>query len=426
MKKHILIADKRRELSTKYKKLIESLGHRVIVSDKLNDVFKKIQDIEPDLILISDSIVDDIADFCKKLRVLTFNTRPVIVAISKSSETDDKLKVLESGADDFLSEPMQSQEFKMRIFAHLRREQENNISEKTGLPNKNYTIKEIKRAILKNEKKAFVLLSLENYFDYKSIYTDLASERLVQTYCAIVQSYLSEQDFFSQISENEFIIITNPIYVEKFASFLTLAFDSVIEKFYSEQDAKRGYIILQGDEKEGRKAEFMHLAIGVVTNEFKNYSTPAEVINSLYNIHKLAIKPSKSFYMIDRPKITAENSINEKVFNNNILVLEEDDALSFLLTTTIELQGYRVKTSSDMVQTPSVIILDAGSLDNLNGIQKCKEIKNKFPDSYIIMTSVLHDKERILNSGADLYLPKPYNLVSLMKWVKDFSEEFNK
>lgn len=424
MKRQVLIADKRKELSTKYKKLIESLGHNVIVSDKLNEVFQYIQQTEPDLILVSDSIVDNISEFCKKLRVLTFNTRPVIVGISKSAELDDKLHVLEAGADDFLSEPIQSQEFKMRIYAHLRREQESNLNEKTGLPNKSYAIRELKRNIIKNNTKAFMFLSLENYFDYKSIYTDLAADRLVQTFCAIVQSSLNENDFFSQLSENEFLIITNPLCAEKIASFLIFAFDSVVEKFYSEQDAKRGYVILQGDDKEGRRAEFIHTAIGIVTNEFKTYKTTKEIFNELYNIHKLSIKPSKSSYLIDRPKISAENSINEKPYNNTILVLEEDDALSFLLATTIELQGYKVRTTLDT--TPAVIILDAGNLENLSGIEKCRQLKEQFKDSFVIMTSVLHDKEKILNSGADLYLPKPYNLLVLMKWINIFSEEFNK
>ena len=45
MKKHILIADKRKELSTKYKKIIESLGHAVVVSNKLNETIKIVQDI---------------------------------------------------------------------------------------------------------------------------------------------------------------------------------------------------------------------------------------------------------------------------------------------------------------------------------------------------------------------------------------------
>lgn len=421
MKKHILIADKRKELSTKYKKIIESLGNTVIISDLLNDVFKVVQSIEPDLILVSDSITDNISDFCKQIRILTYNTRPVIVAISKSSEEDDRLEVLENGADDFLSEPISSQEFKMRILAHLRREQESNINEKSGLPNKNYTLKELKRTITKSEKKAYMLLSIENLTEYKSLYTDIAADKLIQTYCAIVKSVIREDDFLGQIDDNKFLAIINPLYVDKVASFLTFAFDSVIEKFYSEHDVKRGYMILQGDEKEGRRCEFIHSAIGVITNEYQSYSTVQDIINSLYNVHKLSIKPSQSSFLIDRPKIVGENSIDKREYNNTVLIKEEDEALSFLLLTTIELQGYKVKTETS--STPAVIILDAG--DDLEGLKKCSQIKLMFPSSKIIMTSVIHDKELILNSGADLYLPKPYNIVTLMKWINIFSEEFN-
>ena len=108
-------------------------------------------------------------------------------------------------------------------------------------------------------------------------------------------------------------------------------------------------------------------------------------------------------------------------FNNKVLVLESDDALSFLLVTSIELQGYRAST--DFCESPAVIILDAG--EDGNSLIKCRQLKEKYPTSKIIMTSVVHDKERILSQGADLYLPKPYNIVSLMQWVNVFAKEFN-
>ncbi len=144
MQKQTLIIDRRKELSTKYKKLIESSENFVIISHKLTSAIKIIQENEPDLILISDSIEEKLSDFCKKLRILTFNTRPVIIAISKSAEIDDKINALENGADDFLSEPINSDEFKTRIMAHLRREHESNINLKTMLPNKIYSIKTLK------------------------------------------------------------------------------------------------------------------------------------------------------------------------------------------------------------------------------------------------------------------------------------------
>ena len=129
-----LLIDKRLELSTKYKKLLETKNNTVLVSKDLISAMKIIQDREPDLIVISDSIDSELSDFCKKIRALTYNMRPVIVAVSKSAELEDRLKVLESGADDFISEPVNSDEFIMRMKAHLRREFESNLDSKKILP----------------------------------------------------------------------------------------------------------------------------------------------------------------------------------------------------------------------------------------------------------------------------------------------------
>ena len=116
-----LIIDKRRELSIKYKKLLTSDTNTVLISKDLISAIKIIQDKEPDLIIISDSIDSDIPDYCKKIRALTYNMRPIIIATSKSAELQDRLAVLENGADDFISEPVNSEEFVMRIKAHIRR-----------------------------------------------------------------------------------------------------------------------------------------------------------------------------------------------------------------------------------------------------------------------------------------------------------------
>ena len=48
-----------------------------------------------------------------------------------------------------------------------------------------------------------------------------------------------------------------------------------------------------------------------------------------------------------------------------------------------------------------------------------------FQKTKIIITSIIHDKELVLNTGADLYLPKPYEISHLIKWVDDMIKEFN-
>ena len=417
-----IIIDTRKELATKYKKAIESVGERVEVVNDLNSAFKYIQENEPDLIIISDRISEPLADFCHKIRVLTYNTRPIIVALSKSSEIEDRIAVLESGADDFIGEPVNIDEFKIRIKAHLRREYESNLDTKTLLPNEKYTKKVLKRVISTNNEWAVYLISIENFQSYKDVYTELAGDRVVQALIAIIKSSISETDFLSRVGENEFILITHPSSAEQLASFMGFAFDTVVPKFYSNDDATRGYMLLQGDEIAGIRIPFMALSVGVVSSEFEKFYTEEKLMTRLYQVKSLAKLPSKSHYVIDRPKISGDIADVVDKYNNCVAIIEKDDALALLLRTTLELQGYdvidEVAQQGDVI--PAVILIDAG--DEMEGLSLCSELKNdvRFVNTKIIVTSVYHDKTLVLNSRADLYIPKPYEMATIVKWVEYF------
>ena len=427
-----LIIDKRKEISVKYKKLLQDEYSLVHISRNLISAMKLIQDTEPDLIIISDSMGADLDDYCKEIRALTYNMRPIIIATSKSAEISDKLRILESGADDFISEPINSKEFVMRIKAHLRREFESNLDDKNMLPNRNYSMRAMKRILTSDKNLAVMLITIDNFQTYQEVYTKLASDKLVQTYTAIIASTLNKEDYLGRMSDNEFLAITDYEKAEKMANFLTFAFDTVSEKFYSASDINRGFVMTRGDSLAGKRSEFVHSTIGIVLSKNKEYKDIQELLGDLVNIRNLAKIPTKSNYLMERAKLAAEDSVTHSAFNDNILIIEEDEAMSLLLTTILNIQGYKTQTVSDFKlgnfeQTPAVIILDAGSKENPKGLQVCKIIKEShlLKNSKLIVTSVFHDKETILKSGADLYLPKPYDMTGLVKWVEAFIKEFN-
>ena len=427
-----LIIDKRLEISTKYKKALENDYSNVIISKNYISAMKFIQDKEPDLIIISDSMGQELDNYCREIRAITYNMRPIIIATSKSSELSDKLKVLESGADDFISEPINSKEFVMRIKAHLRREFESNLDERKTLPNRNYSLRALKRLLSSDKKWAAMLISIDNFKIYREVYTKLASDKLAQTYIAIMTSVLSIEDYLGAFSENEFLIITDELKAEKMAAFLTFAFDTVSEKFYSPSDITRGFMMTQGDSMAGRRSEFVHSTIGIVTASNSEYKTTSELINNLTNLQRLAKLPNKSNYLMERAKIAASDSVLETKYNNKILIIEQDEAMTLLLSTILNIQGYEIKISNsfkeiDADYIPAVIILDAGKDENKNGTDICKIIKDShiYKNTKLIVTSIYHDKEAILKAGADLYIPKPYDVKGLVKWVEDFIEEVN-
>ena len=435
LSKLALILDKRKELPAKYKKLIENTGVCVLSATGIESGMEILTGYEPDLVLVSDSLDTTLADTVKKLRMLSYPARPCIVALSKSAELQDKLDVLDAGADDFLSEPIESEEFKARINAHLRRHFENMISETTQLPDTKFSLKILKRTIARDEKWAAMLVRVNEFEAYKEIYGNLASDKLLQTYTAIINSSLDENDFLGELDEGEFLILTNPLKAEHVASFLIYAFDTIVEKFYSEEDAKSGYIILHGDDDAGKRVNLVSTSIGIISSEFQSYDSINGALNSLFATCKLAKMNAKSSYIVERAKISAQDAVINKEYNNKIVVIEPDEALNYLLKTTGEMQGYEVAaiqdydTAINMIKNikPALIVLDAGDAETLKGLELCKKLKKdkNFKDIKIILSTIVHDKKMVLNTGADIYLPKPYELLGIFNWIEGLIKEFN-
>lgn len=433
--KVVLIIDKRKEQSVKYKKILENNDITVFIATDFAQSLNIINSFEPDLILISDSLDFDIKKATEQIRILTYNTRPAIVALSKSNHIQDKIDILDSGADDFLSEPINQEEFKARILAHIRRNIENGFSEKTMLFNSKISYKMIKRVLNNNDEWAIMLIDIDNLEFYRELYGELATDKLIQTYSAIIKTSIEPTEYVGQLSEEDFIIITKPDKAEKIANYLVYAFDTVVSKFYSKTDAKRGFMFMHGDDEAENKVNLVSTSIGVISNKYKKYTDIKQVISSLISTHKLAKYKSNSAYIIERPKISADNAIEEKEKNNNILIIEPDEALSILLEATARLQGYNVKIINEFEEVlskikdynPSVIILDAGNTEDLKGLELCRALKFETENfkSNIIFTTTVHDKELVLNAGADLYLPKPYELSVIFGWIKKFNDNFN-
>ena len=195
-------------------------------------------------------------------------------------------------------------------------------------------------------------------------------------------------------------------------------------KFYSDKDIKRGFSLLKGENYAERRIEFVYILAGGIEIDLKKFKTPEEILEHLRRIKSTAKLPTGSNYAIERLQITGNGSIIQKEFNRNIYVSESDDSLKLLLTTTLELQGY--DTVADLTnETPAVLIFDAGdNLENLEIIRKIKQSR-EYANSKIIVTSAKHNKSAILDTRADLYLPKPYEIADLLNWVNIFTREVN-
>lgn len=434
LKTSMLILDKRLELGTKYKKACTKLVSKVFLETEIQFALITILKFEPDLILISDSFENDFTDITQKIRSLAANYRPTIIYISKSSLIDDKLNALNNGADDYLSEPITTEELKARINAHFRRIVETQTSPITNFYGNKLSLIVLKRVLSEGAKHSAMLITLDNFKPYSEIYGTIAAEKLIQTYAAIINSALSDEDFLGELSTGEFLVITTPEKAEKIAAFLVFAFDTVAEKFYTQKDAQNNYILCKNDQTPEEKTSLVKTRISIVTDTQK-YKNVKALINTLLTTLKLTQNNRTSSYAVDRIKFPTNGCIKTPLYNNSIVIIEPDEALNFLLNTTAQIQGYEPTTldydNDSLVQlqniSPAVIILDVGNIETKQGIEFCKKIKEnkQLNNVKIILTSNIHNKEEILNAGANIYLPKPYDLITLYNWVDRLVKEYN-
>lgn len=420
-KTRVLIISERKEQTIKYKKLIEVQNQDVISTNNLSDALVILQNQEIEFIIISDTIKDKLPNFIKKIRVLTFNSRPIIIAISKSNDLEDKLEILDSGADDFIGEEISKQEFQMRFKAHLRRYLESYLDSITHLSNKFITHKAIKKSFENDDDISYLLIKIKNIEAYRKTHGEIAYEKVLQTLGAIINSTCAQNDYAGHISDNELLLITNSIQAEKIASFLTFAFDNILNKFYSNDEFENNFAIQFDDNIKESKTGLMRLNISVIEKN-KSKMNLSAILNSLYELIKFCNCENASTYIVDRFKLKGEIQKKE----NKILILEPDNALSYLLKNVCEINKIKAEVANnkeefdELYETfkPNIVILDWGNKSNSNSLKIAKEISKD--NIKLIFTSSYLNKKEILKAGADLYIPKPYEIDDMINSIKSF------
>ncbi|WP_174301758.1 phosphate regulon transcriptional regulator PhoB [Caulobacter sp. S45] len=108
-----------------------------------------------------------------------------------------------------------------------------------------------------------------------------------------------------------------------------------------------------------------------------------------------------------------------------ILVVEDEDALSTLLQYNLEKEGYAVRLSADgedaLVQVderlPDLIVLD-WMLPKISGIEVCRRLRSRTDTRnvpIVMLTARGEESDRIrgLDTGADDYVIKPFSMTEL-------------
>jgi DNA-binding response OmpR family regulator len=117
-----------------------------------------------------------------------------------------------------------------------------------------------------------------------------------------------------------------------------------------------------------------------------------------------------------------------------VLIADDEPHIRLLLEQTLEDledEGLEIFTAENGVEAlesikenkPDMVFLDV-MMPKMNGFEVCSEVKNnlKIPDIYIVLLTAKGqeiDKLKGMESGADMYMTKPFNPDDIVKKVRE-------
>jgi len=129
----ILIVDPNKSDVLKYKSVFNKLGCEVLVTDKGIKAMDLVEDEKFDLILL-EAILPDFNGFelCRRINSNEKTKFLPVVMVTKLARTEDKVKALNLGANDFISKPINEDELEARVLSllQIRRDQKKSELEK--------------------------------------------------------------------------------------------------------------------------------------------------------------------------------------------------------------------------------------------------------------------------------------------------------
>lgn len=137
MNENILIVDDEKDIVTFMKDSLEDEGYTVFSAFNSGEALLTLQK-KPDLIILDVMMPGmDGFELCEQIRK---NVSCPIIFVSAKNTEQDRIKGLMVGGDDYIEKPFSLKELKMRVYAHLRREQRIRLKKYHRLHQKNLII----------------------------------------------------------------------------------------------------------------------------------------------------------------------------------------------------------------------------------------------------------------------------------------------
>lgn len=242
---------------------------------------------------------------CRRLKADAFTGIVPVAVLAATHTTDDARAWFEAGADEFISPLFEPAERRSRLEALLvRTERGVSVQPSTRLPGSSEIEREIRRRLDSGQLFAVCYADLDYFKEFNDRYSYYDGDRVIvlvsRVLHDVVKGMLGTEGFVGHIGGDDFICVMPLERISEVCTEILDVFDTLVSFQYSEQDRRAGYYF--GKDRRGQlhQVPLMTLSIGIVTNQHRRFTHPAQVSELATEMKAYAKTLPGSVFVVDR------------------------------------------------------------------------------------------------------------------------------
>jgi diguanylate cyclase (GGDEF)-like protein len=250
-----------------------SVDYTVLTAQAKDAALSVTRQSSPHAIIVDLDVPElDVVELCKEIRT-TPRTRHIhITLLTPQARRDDRLVALSSGADEFLTKPVDAEELGLRLRNALRRaEFQNLVDPVTGLPGPRLVEEQLRELLRRQDEWALMRANLRGFKAFNAAYGFLAGEEVLRfaahVFAQAVDQCGAHEDFLGHAGGDNFVVVTAPECADTLRQTLIDRFNDGVRAHYSFHEREQGYTVTKLPDGTEEPSPFLTLYIQMVTSQ---------------------------------------------------------------------------------------------------------------------------------------------------------------
>jgi len=306
MAEKILVVDDDPDIAKFIQVTLEKAGYDVAVVHDGRDALEAVDVRRPDLVLL-DIMLPTIDGFqvASELRRRATLTGTAIIVVTARGFTEDRLRGLALGVDDYIVKPFEPEILLARVRAALRRLSEmRSLSPLTGLPGTVLIEQEIREHLRCGDAFALLYVDLDHFKALNDTKGWDAGNRVILATASIVEAAVARfggpDGFVGHIGGDDFVALVPPEVAEEAARWICERFDEDVRRFYSSEELEPGAVQTTDRRGEPIRYPLATVSLGIATTAVRRFADFGEVVAVATEMKSAAKRSERSSYAVDR------------------------------------------------------------------------------------------------------------------------------